>query len=180
AGILFLATSGCSAAAGGSGVTGQPRTGGGGEDRVGLRAGWTDAGSAIRNLELVAHRPRPSGFVNPSDMGDFGVANTDIAFQGDLAFIGNYNGFQVWDISSPENPRLRASHVCPGGQGDLSVYGNLLFMSVEETRGRLDCGTQGVADTVSTERLQGVRIFDISNLDSPRQVGSVQDRKSVG
>ncbi|MBA3891054.1 MAG: hypothetical protein H0X64_11035, partial [Gemmatimonadaceae bacterium] len=144
------------------------------DPRIGLRAGWNDAGSAISNLQLLAHRTRPAGFVNPQDMGDFGVANSDIAFRGNLAFQGNFNGFQVWDISTPANPRLRTSFVCPGGQGDLSVHGNLLFMSVEETRGRLDCGTQGVRDSVSRDRFRGVRIFDISNLDAPRQVAAVQ------
>ena len=148
----------------------QPAT----DRRVGLSAGWMDAGSAISNLRLLAHRDRPAGFVNPQDMGDFGVANSDIAFRGTYAFQGNFNGFQVWDISTPGNPRLRTSFVCPGGQGDLSVHGNLLFMSVEETRGRLDCGTQGVADSVSSDRFRGVRIFDISNLDAPRQVATVQ------
>jgi hypothetical protein len=169
--IFSLAISACATAVGGAADT---RSGGERDDRVGLRAGWTDAGQAARNLELVAHRTRPAGFVNRSDMGDFGFINTDMAFRGDLAFIGSYNGFQVWDISTPESPTLRSSLVCPGGQGDLSVHGNLLFMSVEETRGRIDCGTQGVRDSISVERMQGVRIFDISNLDSPRQVAHVQ------
>lgn len=144
------------------------------DPRVGLRAGWNDAGSAISNLRLVAHRDRPTGFVNPQSMGDFGVANSDLAFRGNLAFQGNFNGFQVWDVSDPANPRLRTSFVCPGGQGDLSVHGNLLFMSVEETRGRVDCGTGGVRDSVSADRFRGVRIFDISSLDAPKQVALVQ------
>ena len=144
------------------------------DPRVGLRAGWTDAGTAIENLRLVAHVDRPERFVNPADMGDFGVANSDLAFRGNLVFQGNFNGFQIWDVSTPSAPKLRTSFVCPGGQGDLSVHGNLLFMSVEETRGRLDCGTQGVPDSVSTDRFRGVRIFDISNLDAPRQVAAVQ------
>jgi hypothetical protein len=144
------------------------------DPRVGLGAGWMDAKSAIRNLELVAHRDRPQGFVNTANMGDFGFADSDLAFGGSYAFQGNFNGFQVWDISNPANPKVRASLVCPGGQGDPSVYRNLLFISVEETRGRVDCGTQGVHDTVSAERFRGVRIFDISNIDRPRQIAAVQ------
>ena len=170
--MFALTLPACSAAVGGA--PSQPRASAGQDARIGLRAGWTDAGTAVSNMELIAHQPRPPGFVNPSDMGDFGYANTDLAFQDDLVFIGNYNGFQAWDISNPESPSLRSSLVCPGGQGDLSVHGNLLFMSVEETRGRMDCGAQGIPAQVSEERLQGVRIFDISNLDSPRQVGTVQ------
>jgi hypothetical protein len=142
--------------------------------RAGLHAGWTDAQVAARGLELVAHSDRPAGFFSPADPGEFGFANTDLAFRDNLLFLGSYNGFQVWDISNPRSPTLRSSLVCPGGQGDVSVHGNLLFVSVEETRARLDCGAQGVADTVSTDRFRGVRIFDISNLDQPRQVGAVQ------
>jgi hypothetical protein len=144
------------------------------DPRTRLRAGWADAGQAARGLELVAHRPRPQGFFNPAKMGEFGFANTDLAFSGNHVFLGSYNGFQVWDISDPRNPTLRSSLVCPGGQGDVSVYRDLLFVSVEETRGRTDCGTQGVADTVSAERFRGVRIFDIRDIDNPRQVATVQ------
>ena len=144
------------------------------DPRVALGSGWMDAKEAARNLELVAHRPRPEGFFNPASMGDFGFANADLAFRGNYVFQGGYHGFQVWDVSNPASPKLRTSLVCAGGQGDLSVYRNLLFMSVEETRGRMDCGTQGVADTVSTDRFRGVRIFDISDIDHPKQVASVQ------
>jgi hypothetical protein len=107
-------------------------------------------------------------------MGDFGFANADLAFSGNYVFQGGYNGFQVWDIADARDPKLRTAFVCPGGQGDLSVYRNLLFMSVEETRGRVDCGAQGVADTVSAERFRGVRIFDITDIDHPKQVTAVQ------
>ena len=144
------------------------------DPRIGLGAGWMDAKQASRHLELVAHRPRPRGFFNPEDMGDFAFANADMAFSGRFLFLGGFNGFQIWDISTPGNPTLRTSLVCPGGQGDLSVHRNLLFMSVEETRGRVDCGAQGVADTVSAERFRGVRIFDISDIDKPRPVAAVQ------
>ncbi len=88
--------------------------------------------------------------------------------------MGNFHGFNAYDIESAKSPRLLASIVCPGGQGDVSIYGNLLFMSVEQTRGRIDCGTQGVAETVSKERFRGVRIFDISDISKPKQVAAVQ------
>jgi hypothetical protein len=144
------------------------------DPRVGLKPGWNDAGEAILNLRHVAHRPRPEGFFNPSQPADFGYANADLAFSGPYMFVGGYFGIQVWDISNPTNPTLRTTYICPGGQGDVSVYQHLLFMSVEETRGRLDCSAEGVVDTVSAERFRGVRIFDISSLDHPRQVGAVQ------
>ena len=95
-------------------------------------------------------------------------ANSDLAFSGTHMVMGNFHGFNVYDIESARSPRLLASIVCPGGQGDVSIYGNLLFMSVEQTRGRIDCGTQGVPDTVSKERFRGVRIFDITRRHASR------------
>lgn len=110
----------------------------------------------------------------PSRPGLLNFANTDLAFAGDVLFEGNYHGFNAYNIEDPATPQLLASIVCPGGQGDVSVYENLLFMSVQDTRGRLDCGLQGVAEPVSTERFRGVRIFDISDLRMPKQVAAVQ------
>jgi hypothetical protein len=101
-------------------------------------------------------------------------ANSDLAFAGTHMWVGNFHGFNTYDIENPKRPRLLASIACPGGQGDVSVYGNLLFMSVEQTRGRVDCGLQGVTETVSKERFRGVRIFDITDLKKPRQVAAVQ------
>ena len=101
-------------------------------------------------------------------------ANTDMAFDGNVLVAGNYHGFNVYDISTRGEPELMSSVVCPGGQGDVSIVGDLLIMSVEQTRARLDCGLQGTIGDVSGERFLGVRIFDISNLRRPRQVGAVQ------
>ncbi len=145
-----------------------------GDKRIGLRAGMDNAGEAIENLKLVAHRSRPAGFFDSATAGKHEFVNADLAFMGNFIVQGNYYGFQIWDMSNPKKPTLRTSVVCPGGQGDPSVYKNLLFISVEQTSGRLDCGRQGVNDTVSTERFRGVRIFDISDLDHPKQVGAVQ------
>ncbi len=110
----------------------------------------------------------------PPGAGALDFANSDLAFSGTHMVMGNFHGFNAYDIESAKSPRLLASIVCPGGQGDVSIYGNLLFMSVEQTRGRIDCGTQGVPDTVSKERFRGVRIFDIKDIRNPRQVAAVQ------
>jgi hypothetical protein len=100
--------------------------------------------------------------------------NSDLAFTGKYAIQGNYNGWQVWDVSNPRKPVLHIVYVCPGSQSDVSVYRNLLFVSGESTSGRLDCGTQGVSDSVSHDRLRGIRIFDISNIRDPKYITNVQ------
>jgi hypothetical protein len=136
------------------------------DPRVGLRAGKADAGEAAWNLRVVSKTPPPEQFA--------GVTNSDLAFTGHYAIQGNYNGYQVWDIANPSRPTLKTSHLCPASQSDVSTYKNLLFVSGENLTARLDCGTQGIQDTVSSERLRGVRIFDISDIEHPRNVGNVQ------
>jgi hypothetical protein len=101
-------------------------------------------------------------------------SNSDVAFSRNHLFLGNFNGFNTYDVDSPKRTKLIASVVCPGGQGDVSIHGNLLFMSVEQTRGRVDCGTQGVTDPVSKERFRGIRIFDITDIRKPRQIAAIQ------
>lgn len=167
------------------------------DPRNGLAAGFRDAEEAISNLVHLASLPKPTGFFDaenpaglppeiPSDATDedierrFGdrspflsFSNTDMAFAGDLMAAGNYHGINMYDITGDE-PRLLSSIVCPGGQGDVSIVGNLMIMSVQDTRGRIDCGRQGVLEDVSEERFRGIRIFDITDPVVPRQVGLVQ------
>jgi uncharacterized protein (DUF305 family) len=101
-------------------------------------------------------------------------ANTDIAFSGDLLVAGSYHGFNSYRLGEDGIPELIGSTVCPGGQGDVSIVGDILIMSVEDGRGRVDCGLQGVVGEVSTDRFRGLRIFDISDIARPKQVGQVQ------
>ncbi len=101
-------------------------------------------------------------------------SNTDMAFAGDVMVAGSYHGFNVYRLQQDGVPMLLSSVVCPGGQGDVSIVGSLLVMSVEQTRGRLDCGLEGISEDVSAERFRGIRIFDISDLTRPLQVGAVQ------
>ena len=146
----------------------------GADPRVGLAGGLYDAASASSNIELVASIPKGVAFVHPDSTFGDGYWNTDLAFTANYAIQGNYRGFQIYDIEDPLNPTLRTAVVCPGGQGDPSVVGDLLFISVSDRTARTDCGTQGVADSISAERFSGVRIFDISDIRSPRQVAAVQ------
>jgi hypothetical protein len=138
------------------------------------------------NMPNVAKIPKPMHLV----IAQLAFANSDLAFQGNHLFLGNFYGVNIFDISNPAKTTLVTSLVCPGGQGDVSVYKNLLFMSVEQPNGRLDCGTQGFPPdpTPTTEpkpkkrpvpsaqkdRFRGVRIFDISDIKNPRQVAAVQ------
>jgi hypothetical protein len=183
------------------------------DPRVGLKAGFHDAGTAIHNLELVWSVPKPDGFFDPKAPAGTPVppeppnaenepppavppeppapgtpaaaaaaaaaarlnfTNSDLAFSHDHLIMGNFNGFNTYNIEDQKKARVVVSVVCPGGQGDVSIYGNLLFMSVEQTRGRIDCGTQGVQAPISNERFRGVRIFDITDMRKPRQVAAVQ------
>src|SRR6266566_2519502 len=149
------------------------------DPRVGLRAGAvrfdtlnrrvlevTAAAQAAWNLRLIVNRPASEKFV--------GVTNSDLAFFKNYVIQGNYNGFQVWDITNPAAPTLKVGYLCPASQSDVSVYQNLLFVSGEGMGGRLDCGTEGVHDSVSAVRLRGLRIFDISDIANPKYIANVQ------
>ena len=136
------------------------------DPRVGLKAGLYDAGEASWNLTVLSQTRPTEKFA--------GITNSDLAFTGKYAIQGSYNGYQIWDISNPAEPRLETAYLCPASQSDVSVYRNLLFVSGEGLSGRIDCGTEGVKDTVSAERLRGLRIFDISDMAHPKNVGNVQ------
>lgn len=101
-------------------------------------------------------------------------SNTDVAFRDHVMVAGSYHGFNIYALDDDGQPGLTASVVCPGGQGDVSIVDDLLIMSVEETRGRVDCGLEGVAEEISEERFRGLRIFDLSDMTQPKQVGAVQ------
>ena len=124
--------------------------------------------AATLGTELLANIPRPAVLS--------GNINSDMAFTGDYVVQGNYNGFSFVDVSDPANPTIRTSVFCPGGQGDVNVYGDLLFTSVESTGGRVDCGAQGAGSgaIANPDRARGVRIWDISDLDNPVQVAVIQ------
>lgn len=198
------------------------------DPRIGLKAGLYDAGVAAKGLELLETLAKPAGFApDPSKIGaweaipapppakpgqprvapapsPYGTTNSDLAFEGKYVFVGNYYGVNTYDLSNPAKTRLVTSMVCPGGQGDVSVYGHLLFMSVEAANGRVDCGTQGFAvpaptpaaaatpenppggatapeahherppEPADAQRVRGIRIFDISDVTKPKQIVDVQ------
>ena len=193
------------------------------DPRAKLKAGLFDAGEAAMGMKHVMLLKKPDTFQlgvdDPNDpkvkktLGLLGIgdtaklpktsqlvlaqlafANSDLAFQGNHVFQGNFYGVNIYDISNPAKASLLTSMICPGGQGDVSVYKNLMFMSVEQPNGRLDCGTQGFPPpppkpTPTTEddenkkpdpppaqkdRFRGVRIFDITDIKKPQQIAAVQ------
>ena len=197
------------------GMTGSDTT----DPRYTLKPGLFDAGEVALGMKHVAFLKKPDAFQitatsadDPSvqkTLGQLGMsdtskmpkpmqmviaqlafANSDFAFQGNHLFQGNFYGVNIYDISDPAKTALLTSLVCPGGQGDVSVYRNLLFMSVEMPNGRLDCGSQGFPPdppppaghdekerpkpSAQKDRFRGVRIFDISDIRNPRQVAAVQ------
>ena len=136
------------------------------DPRVGLKAGLYDAGQAEWNMHLMATVKSPGPFE--------GQTNSDLAFIGNDVIQGSYYGFVVWNISDPSHPTLKTSFVCPASQSDVSIYKNLLFESSEAPSARLDCGTEGVHDTVSHERIRGIRIWDVSDIMHPKIITNVQ------
>jgi hypothetical protein len=152
--VALLAISGCNPA-----VQTAP------DPRVGLKAGRTNAAEAVSNLKVNSATQSPPTFAENM--------NADLAFLGNYAVQGNFNGPVIWDVSNPSRPTLVASVTCPASQNDVSVYRNLLFVSVESNNSTLDC-RQMTLDTVDARRFRGVRIFDISDIRAPRLIHNVQ------
>jgi hypothetical protein len=196
-----------------AGMTGASTT----DPRYTLKPGLYDAGEVAMGLKHLDFLKKPAAFrldaTSPDDpnvtktLSTLGVdtskmaktlkpviaqlayANSDFAFRGSYLFQGNFSGISIYDIADPAKTKLLTTLVCPGGQGDVSVYGHLLFMSVEMPNGRLDCGAQGFPPNAppaaghekerripvaQADRFRGVRIFDISDIMNPKQVAAVQ------
>ncbi|MFW5416971.1 hypothetical protein J0910_10155 [Nocardiopsis sp. CNT-189] len=116
------------------------------------------------NIEHLANVPKPEGFES---------TNSDLAFTGDYAIGGNYNGFVVYDISDPAEPEIASTVLCPGGQGDVSVSGDLLYFSVDYPRAGEECGA-AESDPTDPNAFEGIRIFDISDKEAPQYVAAVR------
>jgi hypothetical protein len=188
------------------------------DPRTKLSPGMYDAGEAAMGMKHILLLKKPNAFHLGSDdpndpsvqktLGQFGMAdtskipktvqlvtaqlafaNSDFAFQGNHLFLGNFYGVNIYDISNPAKASLITSMICPGGQGDVSVYKNLMFMSVEMPNGRVDCGAQGFPPPpppaagqehkpgpppAQKDRFRGVRVFDITDIKNPKQVAAVQ------
>jgi hypothetical protein len=136
------------------------------DPRVGLKAGLYDAGTAAWNLRLLSSTRTSAKFAKSW--------NSDLTFTSHYVIQGSFAGYQIWDIGNPLHPTLATAYYCPASQSDVSVYKNLLIVSGEDLSARLDCGDQGIKDTVSSERLRGARVFDITDIRHPKNVANVQ------
>jgi hypothetical protein len=150
------------------------------DPRIGLKAGTTQRYAQDTTKRQIATRAAETEWNmhlvrNMEPKGPFvGVTHSDLAFRGNYVVQGNYDGYEIWDITNPRNPSLYHQVVCRGSQSDVSVYKNLIFVSGEATSGRLDCGLSGIPDSVSKDRFRGIRIFDATDLKNPKYIQSVQ------
>ncbi len=119
------------------------------------------------NMSLIANIPKQGAFANE------GSLNSDLAFKDGYAFAGNYNGFMVYDVKRPTQPRVVTQVVCPGSQNDVSVYGNLLVLSVDSSRNDDSCNSTPQTASIE-ESWEGIRVFDITNPASPEYVAAVE------
>ncbi len=117
------------------------------------------------NVQHVTNVPKPASIA--------ATINTDIAFQGNYAYVGNYGGFSIYDIKNPKKTSVVSSVVCPGSQMDLSVYGDLLFASVDSSRSDDSCSSTSQPASVK-ESWEGIRIFDVKDKKNPKYIKSVE------
>jgi hypothetical protein len=128
-----------------------------------VRSGQVDRSARMRQ---VARVPLAGAFAADDAYG------TDLAFTGRYAIAGNYLGFTVYDIKNPRSPRRVAQVECPGSQNDVSVYRDLLVLSVDSLRTNDTCANDD-ATVPLPGTWEGIRVFDISNPRKPRFVTSV-------
>ena len=138
-------------------------------------AGFDDSGADLqpgevgrsRNLHLLANLPKSGPFEGEP------AFNSDLAFWGTYAVQGNYNGFQVTDISNPEAPAIVSQVACPGSQNDVSVFRNLIFTSTDSSRSNPTCDNVAQSATLPTS-WEGIKVFDWTNPAAPAHIASVE------
>ncbi|MFF8831466.1 LVIVD repeat-containing protein [Streptomyces sp. NPDC015131] len=136
-----------------------------------------EARAAIRSGEIpgvdeIVHSPNITHLANVPREAFTGI-NSDLAFQGKYAFAGNYDGFRIFDISRPASPKTVAQVLCPGSQNDVSVSGDLLFLSTDSSRSDDSC-TSTTQPATEKSSWEGVKIFDISDKRNPKYVAAVE------
>ncbi|WNV91809.1 hypothetical protein RM788_11315 [Umezawaea sp. Da 62-37] len=118
-----------------------------------------------RNVKHLVNVPKPGAFAT--------TTNSDLAFADNHAFIGNYDGFTIYDIRNPQKPKLVSQVLCPGSQNDISVQGDLLFLSTDSSRSDNSCSSVSQPAT-NKDSWEGVKVFDISDKSNPKYVAAVE------
>ena len=132
--------------------------------KSGTQLGPDEVGRSANVLHLV-NLPKSGPLANGT--------GTDIAFQDNKAFVGNYNGFVIYDVSNPASPSMVAQVYCPGSQNDVSVSGNLLYLSTDSSRSDDSCSSTPQSAEIESS-WEGIKIFDISDVSNPKYIKSVE------
>ncbi|MEU3405893.1 hypothetical protein ABZ766_18410 [Streptomyces sp. NPDC006670] len=171
AGLLttLLAAAGPAAA---SPDPGDSSPGAGSRRSADLAPGRELAPGEIPGQDEVVHSANLKPLANIPDAGLKGI-NSDLAFQGRYAYAGNYDGFTIYDIADPKTPKIVTQVLCPGGQNDVSVSGDLLFLSTDSSRSDDSCNSVSQPATEKSS-WEGIKIFDIKDKKNPKYIKSVE------
>ena len=155
---------------------------------VGLTAAVLAVATA---LPAAAHEPWEDGSIPPppaaspadgysqsmhllSTQEHRGGVNSDLAFKGTVAFAGHYGGFRVIDLADPGAPVELADVHCNGPQGDVTVHGDLLFLSVDSPQSTEGCEGSTTVTATTAGAFEGIRVFDISDPAAPQFLKAVR------
>ncbi|MFG3707258.1 LVIVD repeat-containing protein [Micromonospora sp. NPDC047670] len=136
-------------------------------------SGTVDTNNTIPGVDEIVSSPNLRQVANLPKQAPLDATNSDLAFQGRYAFAGNYNGFVIYDISRPTAPTVVSQVYCPGSQNDISVHGDLLFLSTDSPRSDDSCNSAGASATLK-ESWEGIKVFDISDKANPRYIKAVE------
>jgi hypothetical protein len=134
------------------------------------------------NMDPKGHIEEPASVINPA-IGNTNI-HTDIAFWGKHAFQGSWLGFNIRNISDPDNPQQVSFTECSGNQGDVAVWDDILVRSWNTpagTPGPFGAGTTCDGEPVSqfddpalSTTFEGITVFDISDRSDPELVGGLE------
>ena len=112
-----------------------------------------------------------------------GTINSDIAFHRDLAFVGNFDGFRIIDISDPSDMNVLSETTCRANQGDVSVFPGerrrlYMLQSIDRPVTAPDCTAVDTPTVQETDEFgvpwarakfgyEGLRLFDVTDPENP-------------
>ena len=131
-----------------------------------------------------------------------GTINSDIAFYGQRAYVGTYDGFRIVDISDPGSLKVLSDTKCRANQGDVSIFKSrggrlILLQSIDRPVTAPDCSAVDTATATELEGpngqfttdpanaqtrtrarfgYEGLRVFDVTDARNPRYVAFYRTR----